>query len=66
MSDQSNPVNWFEIPVSDLDRGKRFYEAMLGLELSLNEIGNVKMAWFPMTHTLYDMDWLAQVVEEYD
>ena len=49
MSDQSNPVNWFEIPVNDLDRSKRFYEAVLGLELSLNEMDNVRMAWFPMT-----------------
>ena len=44
-----NPVNWFEIPVSDLNRAKGFYEAVLGIELSLNESGPMKMAWFPMT-----------------
>lgn len=43
-----NPVNWFEIPVSNLDRAKAFYEAVLGVELSLNEMGPMKMAWFPM------------------
>ena len=44
-----NPVNWFEIPVSDIDRAKSFYEAILGIELALNEMGVMKMAWFPMT-----------------
>ena len=29
---QANPVNWFEIPVSDLDRAKKFYEAAFGAE----------------------------------
>jgi len=43
-----NPVNWFEIPVSDMDRAKKFYESVFGAELSLNEMGPNKMAWFPM------------------
>lgn len=42
-----NPVNWFEIPVTDLQRAKAFYEAVLGYELSLQEMGPMKMAWFP-------------------
>jgi len=45
----SNPVNWFEIPVADLDRAKAFYESALGFELTINEMGPLKMAWFPMT-----------------
>ena len=49
MIDQTNPVNWFEIPVNDLERGKQFYESVFGLQLSLNEMGPMKMAWFPMT-----------------
>lgn len=42
-----NPVNWFEIPVNDLDRAKDFYEHVLETELSLNEMGPLQMAWFP-------------------
>jgi len=34
MSDQRNPVGWFEIYVSDLNRAKAFYEGMLEIELS--------------------------------
>ena len=43
-----NPVGWFEIPARDLGRAKAFYEQVLGLELALNELGPLKMAWFPM------------------
>ena len=43
-----NPVNWFEIPVTDLRRAKAFYEAVLNYDLSLQEMGPMKMAWFPM------------------
>ena len=28
-----NPVNWFEIPVTDIDRATKFYEAVLGINL---------------------------------
>ena len=49
MSTQQNPANWFEIPVTDLDRAKNFYETILGVELSYNEMGPMKMAWFPMS-----------------
>ena len=43
-----NPVNWFEIPVSDIARAKTFYESAFGVELADNEMGPNKMAWFPM------------------
>jgi predicted enzyme related to lactoylglutathione lyase len=48
MALKPNPVNWFEIPVNDLSRATKFYETILGTELSLNEMGPMKMAWFPM------------------
>ena len=41
-----NPVNWFEIPVDDLDRAKKFYESVLGVELKLGDMGSWKMAMF--------------------
>lgn len=28
-----NAINWFEIPVEDMDRAVRFYEALLGYDL---------------------------------
>lgn len=44
----TNPVNWFEIPATDLDRAQRFYERVLQLELERNDMGPLRMAWFPM------------------
>jgi len=44
----ANQVNWFEIPTTDLIRAKTFYEKVLGCELSLQDMGPLKMAWFPM------------------
>jgi predicted enzyme related to lactoylglutathione lyase len=48
MALKPNPVNWFEIPVNDLSRATKFYESIFDVELSLNEMGPTKMAWFPM------------------
>ena len=45
---ETNAVIWFEIPVKDLDRAKSFYEHILGVQLTLNEMGPMQMAWFPM------------------
>ena len=43
-----NPVTWFEIPVRNMEKAKKFYEAILDIELARNEMGPMKMAWFPM------------------
>jgi predicted enzyme related to lactoylglutathione lyase len=48
MSLQVNPVNWFEIPVSDMRRGTKFYEAAFGVKLAPNEMGPLQFAFFPM------------------
>ncbi len=44
-----NPVNWFEIPVKDMGRAKKFYEKVFGVELSPYEMESFSMAFFPMT-----------------
>ncbi len=33
-----NPVNWFEIPVKDMARAKKFYEKVFGVELTAEEM----------------------------
>lgn len=43
----SNPVYHFEIPVVDLDRAVRFYEAVLGYELMRKTVDGYAMAFFP-------------------
>ena len=43
----ANAINWFEIPVNDLDRAKEFYEQALNISMTVTEMENLKMAWFP-------------------
>jgi uncharacterized protein len=42
-----NPVNWFEIAVSDMNRAKSFYESVFGNELIELQMGPTLMAMFP-------------------
>jgi len=53
MSTESNPVGWFEIPVTDMVRAMRFYEHVFGMKLDLQEMGPLQMAWFPMKNGEY-------------
>jgi uncharacterized protein len=40
-------IQWFEIPVIDLDRATRFYDALLGVKLRSEVFGGTPMALFP-------------------
>jgi predicted enzyme related to lactoylglutathione lyase len=42
-----NPVYHFEIPVTDMERAIRFYEDVLGYELTRQEVDGYEMAFFP-------------------
>jgi len=48
MSENRNPVNWFEIPVTDLGRAKKFYGDLLGHKLEDMQMPGSEMATFPM------------------
>ncbi len=37
-------VNWFEIPVNNLNRAKKFYEAVFGVPMNIQTMGAVQMA----------------------
>ena len=44
---ETNIINWFEIPVSDLKRAKMFYETILDIEMTLRNEGEAEGAFFP-------------------
>ena len=44
---KQNMVGWFEIPVSDMDRAKKFYDSVFDIEISLHDMGELVMGWFP-------------------
>jgi len=48
-----NPVNWFEIPIVDMTRAKSFYEAVFGLQISVNQMGQLEMGFIPMDNNAY-------------
>ena len=45
----THAINWFEIPVSDFDRAKKFYETIFNYQMPENMMGPVKMGFL-----LYD------------
>ena len=46
MATAPHALDWFEIPVRDLDRAQTFYEAMLGTTLRRETIGPNRIAVF--------------------
>lgn len=47
MPSHANPVNWFEIPVTDMERAKKFYQAVFAVEITDSEMGPTKWVGFP-------------------
>jgi predicted enzyme related to lactoylglutathione lyase len=42
----TNAINWFEIPVTDFDRAKKFYEAIFDYQVPESTAGTKKMGFF--------------------
>ncbi len=48
MKEQKHAINWFEIPATDINRAKVFYESIFNVELAFMDLGDdFKMAVFP-------------------
>ncbi|AYL94516.1 VOC family protein [Mucilaginibacter celer] len=49
MDPLANALNWFEIPVTDIERAQKFYEGIFAMQMfPLPEMMGMKMAGFPM------------------
>jgi len=46
---KTHVANWFEIPVKDLERARKFYGKVFDVELTVEEMGGMTMAMFPFT-----------------
>ena len=42
-----NMISWFELPVTDMERAKKFYESVFEIQISIHDLGGVIMGWFP-------------------
>jgi predicted enzyme related to lactoylglutathione lyase len=49
MTFNTHAVNWFEFPVNDFDRAKKFYETIFDYQMPENQMGPARMGFF-----LYD------------
>ncbi len=48
---EQNLVGWFELPVTDMERAKRFYETVFGITIQVHDLGGLIMGWFPNDHS---------------
>ncbi|MDT0559200.1 VOC family protein [Ichthyenterobacterium sp. W332] len=44
---EQNMVAWFEIPVTNMDRAKAFYESVFKIDIKVEDFGGTLMGWFP-------------------
>lgn len=47
ITEKTNVITWFEIPVSDIDRAKTFYETILDIEMVMRKDGDDETVFFP-------------------
>ncbi|PQB04562.1 VOC family protein [Aureitalea marina] len=44
---EGNPINWFEIPVSNIERAKSFYDKVFEINIQMVDLDGTKMGFFP-------------------
>jgi predicted enzyme related to lactoylglutathione lyase len=47
MNEQTNSLNWFEIPVIDMARAKHFYQVIFSIHMHEDSMMGMQMAAFP-------------------
>lgn len=47
MHKDANALNWFEIPVSNMERARKFYETIFGIGIPVQNFGSFSMGFFP-------------------
>lgn len=47
MDKNSNSLNWFEIPATNIVRAQKFYESIFSISMEPMEVMGMKMAGFP-------------------
>lgn len=47
MDKDTNALNWFEIPATDLARATKFYETIFDIKMTPMEMPEIKMSMFP-------------------
>lgn len=48
METLKNSLNWFEIPVTDFERAKKFYSEIYEFDMPIQQMGNAEMGFLPV------------------
>ena len=48
MNSNTNSLNWFEIPATDIKRARKFYEEVFNVTMEELDMEGTKMAMFPL------------------
>jgi uncharacterized protein len=49
MNNDTNAINWFEIPVGDMQRAKHFYQVIFSIHMDETTMADTQMVMFPMS-----------------
>jgi len=52
LNENTNAINWFEIPVTDTERAKNFYEAIFDIKMKRIDMGGFEMVFFPSSDNM--------------
>lgn len=44
---EANIVGWFEIPVTNMERAKKFYDTVFDVNIQVQNFNDLLMGWFP-------------------
>lgn len=44
---EHNMIGWFEIPVTNMERAKKFYEVVFDITIEVHNLEGFEMGWFP-------------------
>lgn len=53
MSVNTNALNWFEIPVTETARAKKFYETIFDIQMMTQEMNGIEMTFFPYDPSMH-------------
>jgi len=52
LSATTNALNWFDIPVTDIQRAKKFYESIFEIEMKTLTLPGMEMVFFPSSDNM--------------
>ena len=52
LNENTNAINWFEIPMTNTERAKKFYETIFDIQMKRVDLGGFEMVFFPSSDNM--------------